>query len=193
MFVQRGKLSYKENLRNIGGIWRFNDEWSAFASYSEGFTLPNIGIPLRNISVPGQSVSRISDLNAIIYKNNEFGFNWRGDRGAFGATHYISKSPFGSSLAIDPNTSDFILSRAPVRIEGTELTGEWRFNQDWKATAIYSHITGKTAFWSADPAGNYGAGALKKPLGVLDINPDKLAYAVTWNYSAHGDATLGAT
>jgi iron complex outermembrane receptor protein len=193
VFVQGGKLNYKENLRNIGGIWRIGDEWSVFASYSEGFTLPNIGIPLRNISTPGQSVDRISDLEPIIYKNNEFGFNWRGDNGAFGATHYISKSPFGSSLAVDPHTTDFILSRAPVRIEGTEVTGEWRFNDAWKVNGIYSHITGRTAFWSADPAGRFGAGSLNKPLGVLDINPDKLAYSVTWNYSSRGDATLGAT
>ncbi|HMH68372.1 MAG TPA: TonB-dependent receptor [Pinirhizobacter sp.] len=193
VLVQGGSVKYKENLRNIGGIWRITDEWSVFASYSEGFTLPNIGIPLRNINTPGQSVDRISDLNAIIYKNNEVGFNWRGERGSFGATHYISKSPFGSSLAIDPHTSDFILSRAPVRIEGTELTGDWKFNDYWKVTALYSHITGKTSFWSADPGGRYGSGSLKKPLGVLDINPDKLAYSVTWNFLPHADATLGAT
>ncbi len=192
-FVQGGGVKYTENLKNLGAIWRLGSEWSIYASYSEGFTLPNIGIPLRNINVPGQSVDRISDLAAIIYKNDEVGFNWRGERAAFGATHYISKSPFGASLAIDPNTNDFILSRAPVRIEGTEVTGEWRFDDQWKVTGLYSHITGKTAFWSASPAGNYGAGGLKKPLGVLDINPDKFAAAITWNFLPNADATLGFT
>jgi iron complex outermembrane receptor protein len=193
VFVQGGSQKYKENLKNFGAIWRVTDTWSIFTSYSEGFTLPNIGIPLRNISVPNQSVSKIRDLDAIIFKNYELGFNWRGEQGAFGATHYISKSPFGSSLAIDPNTSDFILSRAPVRIEGTEVTGEWHFNDQWKVTGLYSHITGKTSFWSSDPGGNYGAGGLNKPLGVLDINPDKLAYSVTWNFLPNADATLGGT
>jgi len=193
VFVQGGSLKYKENLKNAGVIWRIGSAWSVYGSYSEGFTLPNIGIPLRNINVPGQSVSRIRDLEPIIFKNDEFGFNWHGDNAAFGATHYISKSPFGASLAVDPHTSDFILSRAPVRIEGTELTGEWRISEAWKATALYSHITGKTAFWSADPAGRYGAGGLNKPLGVLDINPDKFAWAVTWNFLPNADATLGAT
>ncbi|MFC4763158.1 TonB-dependent receptor [Dyella koreensis] len=193
VFVQGGGLKYKEGLKNLGAIWRVNDEWSVFTSYSEGFTLPNIGIPLRNINVPGQSVSRIRDLNAIIFKNYEAGFNWRGEQGAFGATHYVSKSPFGASLAIDPHTSDFILSRAPVRIEGTELTGEWRFNPEWKVTGLYSHIAGKTSFWSADPAGRYGSGGMNKPLGVLDINPDKLAGALTWKFLPQADATLGFT
>ncbi|AHX15787.1 TonB-dependent receptor [Dyella jiangningensis] len=193
VFVQGGRLKYKENLKNIGGIWRITDEWSAFASYSEGFTLPNIGIPLRNINVPGQSVDRISDLQPIIFKNDEFGFNWRGDVASFGATHYISKSPFGASLAIDPHSNDFILSRAPVRIEGTELTGDWQISPTWKINGIYSHIKGATSFWAADPAGRFPAGGLNKPMGVLDINPDKLAGSVTWNFLANADATLGFT
>lgn len=193
VFVQGGGVKYTEDLKNFGAIWRVNNEWSVFGSYSEGFTLPNIGIPLRNINVPGQSVSRIRDLGAIIYKNNELGFNWRGEQGAFGATHYISKSPFGASLAIDPATSDFILTRAPVRIEGTEVTGEWRFDEQWKVTGLYSHIRGKTAFWSEDPAGRFAAGKLVKPMGVLDINPDKFAAAVTWKFLPNADATLGFT
>jgi iron complex outermembrane recepter protein len=58
VFVQGGGVEYKENLINYGAIWRITDDWSVFGSYGEGFGLPNIGIPLRNISVPGQSLSR---------------------------------------------------------------------------------------------------------------------------------------
>lgn len=191
--VQGGSVKYTENLKNLGAIWRIGNEWSIYYAYSEGFTLPNIGIPLRNIKVPGQSVDRISGLAAIIFKNNELGFNWRGEKASFGATHYISKSPFGASLAINPATNDFILSRAPVRIEGTEVTGEWRFDEQWKVTGLYSHITGKTAFWAASPAGLYPAGGLEKPLGILDINPDKFSAAITWKFLPNADATLGFT
>ena len=83
VFVEGGKLDYKDDLYNVGAIWRITDEWSVFASYSEGFTLPNIGIPLRNINVPGQSVEGILDLQAIIFDNKEVGFNWRGERPAW--------------------------------------------------------------------------------------------------------------
>lgn len=193
VFVEGGGVNYEENLINYGAIWRINDEWSVFGSYGEGFGLPNIGIPLRNISVPGQSVDRIADIAAIVVENTEFGVNWRGRRGSFSASHYDSKSPFGTSLAIDPNTDDFILSRAPTRIKGVEVSGEWRFNEQWKASALYSRIRGKTAFWSAHPGGNYPAGGLNKPMGVLDINPDKIAASVTWQFVPNGDITLGAT
>ncbi|KLJ00815.1 TonB-dependent receptor [Luteimonas sp. FCS-9] len=193
VFVQGGGLEYTETMKNLGAIWRISDAWSAFASYGEGFGLANIGIPLRNINVPGQSVDRIADLDPIIVTNKEVGFNWRGDAAAFGASYYDSKSPFGSSLAIDPVTNDFAMMRAPVRIRGIEANGEYRFNPQWKVSGIYSRIRGKTAFWAEAPDGRYGAGGLNKPLGVLDANPDKLAVSVTWNFAPDADLTLGAT
>ena len=68
-------------------------DWSVFASYSEGFTLPNIGIPLRNINRPGQSVEGILDLQAIIFDNKEVGFNWRGDSVSLSALRTTSRAP----------------------------------------------------------------------------------------------------
>jgi len=193
VFVRGGGVSYVEGLTNFGAIWRIAGGWSVFGSYGEGFGLPNIGIPLRNISVPGQSVNRIDDLGAIVVENTEFGFNWRGQKGSLSGSHYDSESPFGASLSIDPTSNDFILTRAPVRIKGVEFSGEWRFNDQWRATAVYSRIRGKTSYWSADPRGRFPAGGLNRPMGVLDINPDKIAAAVTWRFVPTGDVTLGAT
>jgi iron complex outermembrane receptor protein len=193
VFVQGGKLDYKANLTNAGIIWRITDEWSMFGSYSKGFTLPNVGIPLRNVSVPGQSVAGILDLQAIIAVNKEIGFNWRGQRGSLAGSVYRSTSDLGASLTIDPTTADFIMTRAPVEINGYELSGDWNFTPQWKATALYSHIRGKTSFWPADARGRYPAGGLEKPMGVLDINPDKFAVSLTWRFLDNADATLGAT
>lgn len=193
VFVQGGGVEYTENLVNFGSIWRITDEWSVFASYGEGFSLPNIGIPLRNINVPGQSVDRIRDIQPIIVDNREYGFNWRGDRGSFGGSYYDSRSPFGTSLSVDPATNDYVLNRAPTRIKGVELSGDWRFNDQWKVSALYSRIRGKTAFWNGDLEGRYPAGGLNKPIGVSDINPDKIGASVTWKFTPNGDVTLNAT
>jgi hypothetical protein len=75
----------------------------------------------------------------------------------------------------------------------TVLTDLSQLDKDFKVTGLYSRIRGKTAFWSADTAGRYGAGGLNKPMGVLDINPDKFAAAATWNFLPDFDATLGFT
>lgn len=208
-FVRGGTLDYQENLVNAGVVWRINEGFSVFGSYGEGFTLANVGIPLRNIQCsndspegtqpdgcpndPQISVGDLLDLNAIVVDNTEFGFNWRGSRGSLSASHYDSKSDFGQSLSIDPITNDFVLLRAPVRIKGYELAGDYRFSETWKFSAVYSHTRGKTSFWSADAAGLYAAGGLNRPMGVLDINPDKFAWSVTWNFVPRGDITLGAT
>jgi iron complex outermembrane receptor protein len=193
VFVEGGGVNYVENLVNFGGIWRIGGGWSVFASYGEGFSLPNIGIPLRNINVPGQSVDRIRDLQAIVVDNREYGFNWRGDRGSFGGSYYDSRSPYGTSLAVDPATNDYVLNRAPTQIKGIEFNADWRFDDAWKVSALYSRIRGKTSFWNADLLGRYPAGGLNKPIGVSDINPDKFGVTVNWKFNPNGDVTLSGT
>lgn len=185
VFVEGGELSYKADLPNFGLVWKLPAGWSLFAATAKGFTLPNVGIPLRNISVPGQSVSGILDLQAVIVKNNEVGVNWRGPMGSFSASYYESKSKLGQSLSIDPVTNDFVLNRVPVNIKGFEMSGDVNLSKQWKASALYSHIRGKTWFTTNGP--------LDKDLGVLDINPDKVGLSVTWKPTAQLDMTLGST
>ncbi|MFL6606501.1 MAG: TonB-dependent receptor [Steroidobacteraceae bacterium] len=186
-FVQGGALKYKDNLRNGGIIWRINHEWSVFGSYSEGFTLPNIGIPLRNINTPGRSVEGLFDLKAIVFDNKEAGFNWRADRASLGASYYESKSDLGSSLSVDPITKDYVLNRAPVKINGVDFTGDYRLTPDWKVTVLYAHVKGKTT-----SPGNPG-GPLNLTLGVSNISPDKLSGSLEWRFLANGTAVFGAT
>ena len=193
VFVQGGGVTYTEGLVNFGAIWRITDQWSVFASYGEGFGLPNIGIPLRNINEVGQSVDKIRDLQPIIVDNREYGFNWRGEKGSFGGSYYDSRSPFGTSLSVDPATNDYVLNRAPTQIKGIELSGEWRFTDEWKASALYSRIRGKTSFWNSALNGDYPAGGLNKPIGVSDINPDKIGASLTWNFVPDAGVTLSAT
>lgn len=186
-FVQGGELSYEENLFNAGVIWRILPDLSAFASYSEGFTLPNIGIPLRNINRPGQTVSGILELEAIVFDNKEVGVNWRAEPLSLSASYYESKSDLGASLSVDPVTQDFVLNRAPVEIKGAEFTATLTIAQDWRVSALYSRVRGKTA-----PASNPN-GPLSVEMGVVNISPDKVSGAVQWDFLPNASATLGAT
>ncbi|WP_202845001.1 TonB-dependent receptor [Luteimonas saliphila] len=208
-FVEGGELTYTENLHNLGAIWRISDQWSVFAAYGEGFGLPNVGIPLRNISCPddpddtkpdgcpADPPARVDEtfreLAAVVVDNREIGVNWRGRNASFGASYYDSRSDYGSSYVIDPETDDYVLFRAPTRIKGFEMTADWNINDAWKVTALYSTIDGKTSFWSSDARGRYDAGGLNRPMGALDTNPDKVALSVRWKFSPQGDVTLGST
>lgn len=185
VFVEGGKLDYQSNLPNFGAIVRLPSNWSAFASYGKGFSLPNVGIPLRNINQAGQSVKGILDLQAVIVDNKEVGVNWRGATGTFGASYYDSESDLGVSLAVDPVTSDYIMLRQPVHIKGYELNGSLNLSSKWRANALYSHIEGKTASVSGGP--------LNREMGVTDINPDKFAASFSWKFVENAELTLGAT
>jgi iron complex outermembrane receptor protein len=184
-FVEGGKLSYEANLPNVGVVWRAADNLSAYASFSKGFSLPNVGIPLRNVNKPGQSVSGILDLQAVIVDNKEIGANWRGKYGSLGVSAYRSYSSFGVSLSIDPVTNDFIMRRQPVEIKGVEMSGEYIVSRSLRLSGLYSRIRGKTV--SKDN------GPLDTDMGIANINPDKAGASVTWQYSEQGSVRLGST
>ncbi len=185
--VTGGKLDYAATLPNIGAVLRLPENWSVFASMGKGFTLPNVGIPLRNINKNSKNttVAGILDLQAIIVRNKEVGVNWRGKTASFGASVYQSYSSLGVSLSVDPVTNDFVMNRAPVEISGFEMTGEAQLTRDVKVNALYSRILGKTTFVAGGP--------LAKRMGVNDTSPDKIGGAVTWKFVEGGDVNLGFT
>ena len=185
VFVQGGTLSYTATLPNVGAVLKLPAGWSTFVSYGKGFTLPNVGIPLRNINYPGQSVAGILDLQAVIVKNKEIGASWKGKMGSFSTSYYDTKSDLGQSLSIDPVTNDFLLNRLPVRIKGLEMQGELNISRAWRATALYSRTLGKTVFTAGGP--------LDRQMGVLDVNPDKIGASATWKAMPALDMTLGVT
>ena len=185
VFVRGGTLDYKASLPNYGAIVRLPEGFSFFTSYSKGFTLPNVGIPLRNINTPGRSVTQVADLQAIIVRNSEFGINWRNRIASFSASSYHSQSALGTSLAIDPVTNDFILTRVPTKIRGIEFSGDVLVTKEIKLGALYSRIRGRSATVTNGP--------INKDLGVLDVNPDKLGGSVAWKFLPNADVTVGAT
>ncbi|MEO6246498.1 MAG: TonB-dependent receptor, partial [Opitutaceae bacterium] len=181
-FVRGGTLNYAETLPNAGAILRLPQKWSVFVSYSKGFTLPNVGIPLRNVNYAGQSVAGILDLQAVIADNKEAGVSWQGKQVSFGASYYKSFSSLGSALSIDPVTRDFILQRRPVDLRGFEFTGEYRASPEWKFNAVYSNTTGKTRTTETGP--------LTRTMGMGNVSPDKLNVSATWRFSDKGSVTL---
>lgn len=191
--VKGGTLKYTNTLPNVGAIARLGGGFSVFGSYSKGFTLPNVGIPLRNVNQPGQSVDGILDLKAVIFDNKEGGINWRGKWGSIGGSYYNSFSKLGSSLGIDPATLDFVLIRRPVRITGFDATAELR-PTDWlRFNGVYSHVKGKTT------AANNVDTPVSTPLGITNIPLDKLNLTATvmpttdFSVSVGMDNTKGRT
>lgn len=204
--VTGGTLDYQETLTNLGAIWRVNSQLSVFLSASEGFTLPNVGIPLRNISCNNDtsesgvpfggtqpdgcpnddaiSVDGILDLQPIVVENKEIGFNWTGERLSVGASYYQSDSEFGVSLRVDPETEDYIMLRRPTEIEGYEMSVNYKVTDTIGVNAMYSHTEGKTRTGDTGP--------LDREMGVRDVGPDKMVLSVDWQVSDVAKVVLGA-
>ena len=187
-FVKGGTINYKEDLFNAGAIVRLGAGFSAFAAYGEGFTLPNFGIPLRNVNIPNQSVqSLLPDLQAVIFKNKEVGLNWRGRMGSAGVSYYQSKSDLGAGLSVDPVTKDYVITRRPQQIYGIDVNAEFRPIETLRLNALFSHVIGKTT------ATNGVSSPLNTPLGILNIAPDKANESITWQFVPEGSLSFGAT
>jgi len=187
-FVRGGTLEYSETLPNAGVIVRLPQNWSVFGSYSKGFTLPNVGIPLRNVNIPNQTVAGIVDLQAVVVDNKEGGVSWRSKRFSFSTSYYRSYSELGASLTsvllgTPPNQQfDFILQRRPVKLTGYEFTGEYRPSTAWKFTALYSHAEGFTRTTETGP--------LIREQGMGNVSPDKFNFSTTWKYNKNISLTL---
>lgn len=190
VFVEGGTLHYKDTLSNFGGILRLPAGFSVTGSYTEGFELPNVGIPLRNQNKPGQKVDGILDLAPIITKSREAGLSWRGQvwngrRATFSASAYRATSVFGASLIVDPVTRDFIIRRAPVTTKGIEAQTEIALTEVLTLNGRYSRIIGRTTTVAGGPK--------DREQGIGNISPDKLGFDLAWKFSDRGRVRLGAT
>lgn len=178
--VQGGTVDFAETVKNLGAVWRFGAGWSTFASYNEGFGLPNVGRVLRGVNTDGQSVENLINLQPVLTDNKEIGLAWRGTRGAAGLSYYESSSDLGSTIRVVDGVSR--LERLPVDIKGWELNGDWKFAKDWSLFGLYSRIRGKTATAEGQP--------LDVALGSSEQGPDKLVLGVNWAFSERGHARL---
>lgn len=170
--VLGGERSFSKWVKNLGAVWKLGAGWSAFAAYSEGFGLPDVGLVLRAVNRDNQSVDKLVDLQPVITDNHEIGIAWRGGLGSFTASVYDSRSELGSQVRVDNTTGIGSVQRVPVHVKGFEFAGELRPHADWTLSATYAATRGKTAAAQGQP--------LDLDLGARSQGPDKLVLAARW-------------
>ncbi|MBZ2207218.1 TonB-dependent receptor [Massilia soli] len=171
--VEGGSAEFSKSVKNIGAVWRWAPQWSAFAASSEGFGLPDAGLVLRGVNTPGQSVSSLISLQPIVTRNNEIGVNWRGARGQFGISRYDSRSKLGSVIRITA-AGVGLVERVPTTVKGWEVSGEWRPTRAVSAFGSYAKTDGKTAATQGAP--------LDISLGARSQGPDKAVLGANWKW-----------
>lgn len=181
--VQGGKAEFSKSVKNLGAIWRFAPQWSAFAASSEGFGLPDAGLVLRAVATPGQSVANLISLEPVVTRNNELGINWRGAQGQFSISRYDSRSKLGSVIRVNPAGIGHV-ERVPTTVKGWEVSGEWRPATPLSVSASYARTDGKTAATQGAP--------MDIALGARSQGPNKAVVAGNWKFMPASQLRLQA-
>ncbi|WP_229422756.1 TonB-dependent receptor domain-containing protein [Pseudoduganella umbonata] len=168
----------------MGAVWRFAPAWSAFVSSSEGFGLPDVGVVLRGVNRPGQSVDGLFSLQPVITRNQEIGINWRGARGSAGASFYDSRSKLGTVMRINSEGLG-VLDRVPTTVRGWEVSAEFRPTTTLSAFGTYARTMGRTAAAAGAP--------MDLALGARSQGPDKLVLGANWQPLPRTQLRLQAT
>ena len=166
MIVKGGDLEYNALVSNVGLRYNLSHYFSPYVSFSQGFSVSDIGLVLRSARV--NDIAKIN-TEAVIIDNYEAGFVSKIKNLRFEATGYISKSSLGANSVFQNGI--FVVVRTPERIWGYELAADMQVTSNLKAGVSYSYVEGKL---DADNDGSY-KGSTDEYLPGQRIAPPKLA------------------
>lgn len=168
--VKGGDLNYTATLFNAGIRYNRNPLIMPYFSFSQGFSVSDVGLALRDSKV--NDIKKIN-TEAVLVNNYELGFvnEYKGLR--FELSGFISTSKLGSDMVFDPKTGLFNVSRTPERIYGFEAALSYAVTKNLDLSASYSYLEGKAD--TAKTGGSYNV-----YLNGRRIAPPKITGAVTY-------------
>jgi iron complex outermembrane receptor protein len=173
VLVSGGSPKFDDVLFNGGVIVEPAQGIRLYASYAEGFTVPDVGRITRAIGAPGVDLDNFLDVSPIISNNREIGAEIK--RGPLDAsvTYFWSSSTRGQILVARPD-GIFDVQRQRVEIEGLELNlGVAMPIDGLRLSAGYAHILGRTD--------TNGDDAVDTDLDGTNISPDRLNLAASFD------------
>lgn len=173
--VAGGSPRFNDVLINGGVIVEPLKGIRAYASYAEGYTVPDVGRITRAVSTPGVDIDNFLDISPIVSNNREIGIEVKRGPLDASATYFWSSSKKGQRLAARPD-GIFDVLRERVEIEGIEVNLAVKLPIDGLTlSAGYAHITGRS---DSD-----GDDIVDTDLDGANISPDRLNLAAAY---AHG-------
>lgn len=136
--VKGGELGYTAYLFNAGLRYNKFDLFTPYASFSQGFSVADIGVMLRSARV--DDISKIS-TEAIVINNYEAGFVSKFSKLRLEGVAFVSTSELGASGQFKDGV--FVVVRTPERIHGFEATADVALLDNLSLGASYSYVEGK--------------------------------------------------
>ncbi len=137
----------------------------AYASYAQGYTVPDVGRITRAIRTPGVDLDRFLDIAPVVADNREIGFEVNRGPIEASATYYWSDSDEGQLLVLVGDV--FEVQRQRIEIEGLELNLVTQTPiTGLKLGVGYAHLKGRVD--------TNGDGIVNADLDGANIGPDRL-------------------
>ena len=179
--VAGGRPEFSETLPNLGAVWYVGDAVNLFASYAEGYTMPDVGRVLRGIDQPGLDVDDFLNLSPVIADNRELGIEYA--NGPFDArlSWFASDADNGARLQFDAVNQVYDVVRERTEIDGIEARLGWTPREDTRLSLAYAAIDGRS---DVDDDGR-----VDSDLDGANISPDRinLGWSQAWGgaWSSH--------
>ena len=173
VLVSGGSPRFDDLLFNGGVIIEPAQGIRLYASYAEGFTVPDVGRITRAIGTRGVDLDNFLDISPIISNNREIGAEVK--RGPLDAsvTYFWSSSTRGQLLVARPD-GIFDVQRQRIEIKGLELNlGVQLPIEGLRVSAGYAHILGRTD--------TNGDDRVDTDLDGTNISPDRLNLAASFD------------
>ncbi|MEW5688140.1 MAG: TonB-dependent receptor [Pseudomonadota bacterium] len=171
-FVSGGAPEFNDTLFNAGIIVEPVQGIRGYASYAEGYTVPDVGRITRSININGVDIDDYLDISPIVSNNREIGLELK--RGWFeaNATYFWSTSTKGQLLVLVGTV--FEVQRQRVEIEGLELNATIRTPiEGLTVQAGYADLKGR--------ADSNADGRVDIDLDGANISPDRIVAAANFN------------
>ncbi|AVR44208.1 TonB-dependent receptor [Christiangramia fulva] len=138
--VQGGELAFDNLAFNLGLRYIEHQEFIPYISYSQGFSIADLGSILR--SATAESIENIQ-LEPAVTNNYEFGFISNFNNLRVEAVWYYSTSNLGTGVVFSDELNSFVPSEQPQKIYGGELAINYSFpNNKLFLGATYSYVEG---------------------------------------------------
>lgn len=173
--VSGGTPGFSDTLFNGGAILEPWDGIRAYASYAEGYTVPDVGRIARAVGRAGVDMDDYVNIRPIVSNNREVGVELKRGPLNASAAYFWSTSKEGALLVQTAIGAPFEIQRQRVEIQGLELNLSTRMPLPGLTLSTgYAHLIGRT-----DGSDN-GVDVVDRDLDGANISPDRLNIAANY-------------
>lgn len=172
VLVSGGSPRFSDLLFNGGVIVEPIPGIRAYASYAEGYTVPDVGRITRAVNRTGVDIDTFLDISPIVSNNREVGVEVKQGPLDASATYFWSSSDKGQLLIARPD-GIFDVQRQKVHIQGIEINLAVQMPiEGLKLSTGFAHLSGRYD--------SNGDDVIDSDLDGANISPDRLNLAASY-------------